>query len=423
MSDTSAPTSPHPGLGYVSFVLMIASLQAMAALGVDAMLPNLPAISDAFHLTRENQRQLVISAYLIGFGLPQIFYGPLADRFGRRRILLVGCGIYVAMSALAAFSPGFWWLIAARILQGIGAAATRALPVAIVRDCYKGRQMAKVMSLSFMIFMAVPMAAPSLGQAVALIASWRWVFGVLTLFGAGVSLWVFFKLPETLHPEDRTPIVLSSMAHSFGIALKSRPGMGYAAATTFVFGALFGFVNSVQQLFTDVFHAPAVFPIAFACMAGAMSLSSLLNAKLVGGMGMRRLSHFALMGFIVLSSLHAAWVLTGHETIWSFAILQAATMFTFGLVSGNFGAMAMEPMGHVAGAASALQGALSALGGALIGFFIGQAFNGTAAPITVGYAVCGLMALACVLYAEKGRLFHAHSGATTDGGEPVIEAH
>jgi len=421
MSDTDRLSPPHPGMSFVAFVLTMASLQAMAALGVDSMLPNLPAIGATFHLPHENQRQLVITAYLLGFGLAQIVYGSLADRFGRKPVLLAGIAIYVAFSALAAFSPSFELLVAARVLQGIGAAAARALPASIVRDCYSGRQMAKVMSLSFMVFMAVPMAAPSLGQAIALIASWRWVFGVLTLFGAGVAVWVAFKLPETLHEEDRTPIVASRMAHNFAVVLRSRTGMGYSAAMTFMFGALFGFVNCVQQIFEDVFKAPGLFPAAFALMAGFMSLSSLLNAKWVGRLGMRPLSHWALIAFIVISSLHAAVVLTGHETIVTFALLQAAAMFGFGLVSGNFGAMAMEPMGHVAGAAASLQGTLTALGGSLIGFFIGQSFNGTAAPITLGYALCGVMALICVLFAERGRLFHTHHGAAA--GAAAAEFH
>ena len=413
--------SPHPGLGFVAFVLMIAALQAMAALGVDAMLPNLPAISDTYHLTRDNARQLVITAYLIGFGLPQIVYGPLADRFGRKPVLLVGCCIYVAFSALAAFSPSFELLIAARMLQGIGAAATRALPNSIIRDCYKGRQMAKVMSLSFMIFMAVPMLAPSLGAAIALFASWRWVFGVLTVFGAVVAVWVAFRLPETLHEEDRTPIVPSRIARNFGVALRSRDGMGYACAMTFLIGALFGFVNSVQQVFEQVFGQPKVFPIAFALMAGCMSLSSLTNAWLVGRMGMRPVSHRALIGFIAINVVHAAIAITGHETIVTFSLLQAAAMFAFGLMSGNFGAMAMEPLGHVAGAAASLQGTVSALGGSLIGFYIGQQFNRTTVPIALGYALCGCLTLLCVLYAERGKLFQTHH--LPKAAEPVTEMH
>ena len=419
----SRSSVPHPGLGFVGFVLTIAALQAMAALGVDSMLPNLPAISDSFHLTADNERQLVITAYLIGFGLPQIVYGPLADRFGRKPVLLFGCVIYVAFSALAAFAPSFELLILARALQGIGAAATRALPNSIIRDCYAGRQMAKVMSLSFMIFMAVPMLAPSLGAGIALVASWRWVFGVLTLFGAAVAVWVALKLPETLHEEDRTPIKPSRMAHSFAVALRSRQGMGYAGAMTFLIGALFGFVNCVQQVFQEVFGAPAVFPIAFALMAGCMSLSSLTNAWLVERIGMRPLSHRALLGFIGISVLHAGIAISGHETIVTFSVLQAAAMFSFGLMSGNFNAMAMEPLGHVAGSAASLQGMISAFGGSLIGFFIGQQFNKTTVPITVGYALCGCLTLLCVLYAENGKLFRTHHGPHPAAEPAPAEAH
>ncbi len=234
------------------------------------------------------------------------------------------------------------------------------------------------------------------------------MFGVLTVFGAVVAVWVAFRLPETLHEEDRTPIVPSRIARNFGVALRSRDGMGYACAMTFLIGALFGFVNCVQQVFQEVFNAPAVFPIAFALMAGCMSLSSLTNAWLVGRMGMRPLSHRALLAFIGISILHAGIAISGHETIVTFSLLQAAAMFAFGLMSGNFGAMAMEPLGHVAGAAASLQGTVSALGGSLIGFYIGQQFNRTTVPITVGYALCGCLTLLCVLYAEKGKLFRQH---------------
>jgi DHA1 family bicyclomycin/chloramphenicol resistance-like MFS transporter len=290
----------------------------------------------------------------------------------------------------------------------VGAAATRALPNSIIRDCYVGRQMAKVMSLSFMIFMACPMLAPSLGASVALVASWRWVFGVLTLFGAAVAIWVALKLPETLHPENRAPIKPARIVHNFGVALRSRPGMGYAFALTFLIGALFGFVNSVEQVFHEVFRAPGVFPLAFALMAGSMSVASLCNAWLVERVGMRPLSHRALLAFIVINVTHAVVAITGHDSIVSFSLFQAAAMFTFGLMTGNFGAMAMEPLGHIAGAAASFQGMISAFGGSLIGFYIGQQFNMTTVPISLGYAVCGCLTLVCVLWAEKGRLFKPH---------------
>jgi DHA1 family bicyclomycin/chloramphenicol resistance-like MFS transporter len=399
----------HSRLGFVPFVVMMASLQALGALGVDSMLPNLHAIGASFRLQHENQQQLVVTAYLMGFGGAQIVYGALADRFGRRPVLLWGVGLYVGFSALAAFSPSFPLLVGARALQGFGAAAVRVLPISIIRDRFAGRQMARVMSLVSMVFMAVPMMAPALGQGIALVASWRWVFGVLTLVGGFVFLWVALALPETLHPQDRTPIIPARMAHSFLTALRNRTGMGYAAASTFILGALFGFINAGQQVFQDVFHAAGAFPLVFACIAGCMAVASMINARLVERVGMRRMSHGALLAFITLSSIHAAVALSGRETIVVFTILQALTMLSFGLQAGNFNAMAMEPLGHIAGAAASLQGSISMVGGSLIGFVIGQQFNGSAAPIPIGFALCGLGALACVLFAERGRLFRAHA--------------
>jgi DHA1 family bicyclomycin/chloramphenicol resistance-like MFS transporter len=423
MSKPQTESSPrHAGLGFAPFVLMIASLQAMGAMGVDAMLPNLPAISHAFGLTSQNQRQLVIGVYLMGFGAPQILYGALSDRFGRRPVLLGGIALYVACSIIAAFSPSFPLLIAARTCQGLGAAVTRSLPSSIVRDCYVGRRMAQVMSLSFMTFMAVPMLAPTIGQGIALFASWRWVFGFLSIFGASVFAWVAFKLPETLHAEDRTPIRIGPMAHNFGIAVRSREGMGYAFALMFVFGALFGFVNAVELVFQEVFHQLTLFPAVFAVMAGCMSVASLINSRLVGKLGMRRMSHTGVLAFIALSVVHTLVAVSGHESLIVFVVLQGGVNFAFGFMSGNFGAMAMEKMGHVAGAAASLQGTISMVGASVIGFFIGQQFDGTIRPMAISYAVCGLLALVCVLWAENGKLFRK-THLPLVGAAPPVEAH
>jgi DHA1 family bicyclomycin/chloramphenicol resistance-like MFS transporter len=396
-------------MGFVQFVCLIAALMALGALGIDAMLPSLPTIASSLGVTDGNRQQYVITAYLLGFGGAQIVYGALSDRFGRKPVLLGGLAFYLVFSTVAALAPSFELLLIARLFQGFGAASTRTLPVSIVRDSYSGRQMARVMSLAFMIFLAVPVLAPTLGQLIILVAPWRWIFGVLSILAAMVFAWVAVKLPETLHPEDRIPIVPSRMAAAFAQVLKNRQGMGYGVAITCVFGALFGFINSSQQIFADVFHAPGRFTLIFAIIASFIALASLLNARLVNRLGMRVISHSAVLGFVALSIIHSAVAITGHETLITFTVLQAATMFTFGLISGNFGAMAMEPLGHVAGAAASLQGTMSMVLGSLIGFFIGQHFDGTTVPMSLGYALCGLAAVASVLYAERGRLFVPHN--------------
>jgi len=408
---TSTPTTTaaaQKGPGFAEFVCLIAVMMAMNALAIDAMLPALPHIGEDLGVVNENTRQWVITAYLLGFGGAQLFYGPLADRFGRRPILFIGIGLYVGFSILAAFAHSFEWLILSRIGMGLGSAATRVLAVSIVRDRYSGRTMARVMSLSFLVFLGVPILAPTVGQLIMLVAPWRWIFGFFALFGGSFLLWAALRLPETLHPEDRMPINVQRIAGAFGQALSSRIGMGYTLAMTAISGALFAFINSSQQIFFDVFKSPGLFTTVFAMVAGGIALASVLNSRMVERLGSRLIAHTALFGFIGFSLLHAAIAYAGHDSLWVFAALQACKMFCFGFIAGNFGSMAMEPMGHIAGTAASAQGFISTIGGALLGFWIGQHFDGTTVPMTVGFAALGVVALLLVLVAEKGRLFKAH---------------
>ena len=388
---------------------MIALMMALNALAIDSMLPALPDIGDALGVASDNSRQWVITAYLLGFGGMQIVYGPLADRFGRKPILMIGVGIYVVFSLVAMLAPTFETLILARVGQGLGSAATRVLAVSIVRDRFSGRTMARVMSLSFLVFLGVPVIAPSLGQAILLVAPWEAIFGVLAFAGVALMIWAGLRLPETLHPQDRLPIEAKRIALAFREAVTNRVSIGYTLAMTAITGALFAFINSSQQIFFDVFEAPALFTTVFALIAGGIAIASVVNAKLVEKLGSRMIGHTALLGFITFGAIHLLVTLSGHETIWTFGILQAGTMFCFGLLAGNFGAMAMEPMGHIAGTASSAQGFISTIIGSLIGFAIGQSFNGTVVPMTLGITSCGIVALGFVLLAERGKLFVARN--------------
>jgi len=403
----ASPSPAAKGPGFPEFVALIALMMALNALAIDAMLPALPAIGEALGVARENDRQWVVTAYLLGFGGAQLAYGPLADRYGRKPVLLVALCIYVVFSLLASVAPTFETLLLARIGTGVGAAATRVLAVSIVRDRYEGRTMARVMSLSFLVFLGVPILAPTVGQLVLSVASWRWIFGVLTLAGGAVLLWSALRLPETLKPEHRRPIELGSIGRAFREALTERTSIGYTLASTAIVGSLFGYINSSQQIFFDVFQRPGLFAAIFAVSAGGIAVASILNARLVERYGSRLLAHAALIGFVAVGVVHTAVSLLGLETIWTFTVLQSLTMFCFGFVAGNFGAMAMERMGHIAGSASSVQGFISAVGGALLGFAIGQSFDGTVTPMTAGITGLGLIALILVLVAEGGRLFKA----------------
>ena len=405
LSDTATDPAPHGGMGFREFVAIIAALMATNAMAIDAMLPALPEIGRALRVADDNEVQLVITAYLLGFGFAQIFYGPLSDRFGRRPVLLASLAAYTLFSLIAGFAVTMEQMVVARALQGASAAACRVLAVSIVRDCYSGRRMARVMSLAFIVFIAVPVVAPTLGQVIVLVAPWPWIFGVLALTGAALALWGALRLPETLAPEARLPINAAAILRAFRIVLTTRMSIGYTIAATLVLGGLFGFINSAQQIFVDVLGLGPYFPLVFAIIALFVAASSLLNSRIVERVGMRIVSHTALLGFTAIATIHAFVAIAGLESVYTFVPLQAGMMFCFGLVIGNFNAMAMDPVGHVAGTASSIQGFITTLGGALIGFWIGQQFNGTVIPLMVGFSVLGFMGIAAVLVTERGRLF------------------
>jgi len=389
--------------GRKEFVVLIAALMAANALAIDAMLPALPAIGEALGVTQDNRRQLVITFYLLGFGAAQIFYGPLADRFGRKT-LLIGCmASYALFAALAGLAGSMDLLLAARFMQGVAAGGTRVLVVAIVRDRFHGSAMAQIMSLVMIVFMFVPVLAPTFGQGILMIGSWRHIFIALALYGLGLALWGGIRMPETLAAADRRPLSAASIAGAAWTTLATRASIGNTLASTLAFGGLFAFIGSIQQIVFDVFGRPELIGLVFACVAGPMAFSSYANSRLVMRLGARRLLLAALAALTVISSLHLGVVLLHGENLWGFVLMQALTLACFGLVGANAGALAMEPVGHIAGTASALQGLITTIGGALIGLVIGQLFDGTTVPLVAGFAVCGLLALLTASWANPGK--------------------
>ncbi len=393
--------------GRTEFVVLIASIMMVVAFAIDSMLPALPFIGRSLGVTTENYRQFVITAFMLGFGGAQFFVGTLSDRYGRRGLMLWSLVGYTVFSVAAAAAPTFEWLLAARAIQGVAAAGARVLVTSIVRDQFEGRAMAQVMSLATVVFMAAPILAPTMGTLILAVAPWRWIFIVLGLVGAVLWLWVFARLPETLDPADRIAISWGQVTHSQGVVLADRQSTGYTLALTFMTCAIFGFLTSVQQIFADVFNNARFLPIGFAIMAGTMAVGSFLNSMIVGRFGMRKIGHAGLLGFTCIAAFHAAWSFGGHETMVSFILLQASMMFCFAMTVANFGAMAMENLGQVAGTASSLQGSFSTVFGALGGTVIGQMFNGTTVPLYVAIAVAGMLALLSVFLAEGQRLFVA----------------
>ena len=413
----SEPFSAQRLPGFGEFVVMMAALMASNALAIDAMLPALPAIGEALAVDEDNRRQLVITVYLIGFGVSQLFYGPLSDRFGRKGLLVAGLCAYALFGLVAGIAGSFDLLLLARGLQGVAAGATRVLVVSIVRDCYQGSAMARVMSLTMIVFMIVPVLAPAFGQAVIAVSSWRHIFIGLGVYGAFLALWIGFRLPETLAPENARSLSIRKIGQALGEALSVRQSIGNTLGLTLLMGALFAFINSIQQIVFDVFGRPELIALVFACIAGPMALSSYANSRLVMRLGSRRILLFALTAFTIASIAHLIVALVAGENLWLFVLLQGMTMIFFGLIGANAGALAMEPLGHIAGTASSLQGVITTIGGAVIGFGIGQQFNGTTIPFLIGFALCGAGSLAMAIWANRQPCRDSHNAAEVEAQE------
>ena len=403
MNETSPPAKTA-GPGFREFVVLMAGLMSLNALAIDAMVPALPAIGDSLGVLDENRRQLVVSLYVFGFGTTQLLYGPLSDRYGRKPVLLVSLIFYVGFAIACAVAGSFALLLAARMAQGAAAASTRVLVVSIVRDRYEGPAMARLMSLVFLVFLLMPVLAPSFGQLTLLIAPWRWIFFGLAIFGAGMLVWALVRLPETLRPEYRRPLSARAVWAGARETLTNRQSLGYTLAFTLMMGALMGYINSIQQIVFDVFRQPGMIAITFAGVAGPMAATSYLNSRLVERIGTRRLAHAGIVLFTLFSAIHLGIAEFG-ESLGLFIAMQGLIMACFGLASANFGALAMQPLGHVAGTASSVQGTIGTIGGASLGLAVGQSFDGSVIPMVAGYLLFGAAAVAILAATERGRLF------------------
>ena len=396
-------------IGDREFVVMMGLIQALQALAIDSMLPALGTMSAELGVTSANQRQLVVGIFLIGSGLGSLVPGPLADRFGRRPVLLSCLGLYVALSAGCGLATGFPMLVALRLALGLASAGLTVLPAAIIRDRLEGDRMAKMQSVVSMVFMIVPMIAPSLGLAVLLVAGWRWIFGMMALLAVMVAAWTAIRLPETLRPEFRQVVHPAAMLRSLVMVVTCREASGYKLGLALVQAALFGYVNSTQQLVAEHFRAGHLFPLIFGGMAVAMASTNFVNSRIVMRFGARAVSHTAVLAYIAVSLAQLALALSGRETLWRFVPVMTLNLCLMGFIGANFGSIALQPFARKAGAAAGAQAFVRMLLASSLGALIGQAYDGTARPLAIAMVLAGGGALALVLVSEKGRLFHART--------------
>ena len=394
-----------PRLPFWELVAIVAASMALNALAVDIMLPALGIIGDELGARHDNDRQLIIIVYVLANGIAQLFFGPLVDRFGRKRVLLWSLAGYTAGSVLSIVASSFTLFLAARAFQGVATAATRVAAVAIVRDQCSGRRMAEVMSLAITIFMAAPILAPGIGQLILFAAPWRWIFIALLAFGALFAIWAAFRLPETMAPEDIKPLRLQPIIASYLLFLTNKISIGYTLAAACFFGAVFSYISSAEQVFLEVFKLGERFTLVFAVIASAFAVSTLTNSRLVSRFGMRRLSHAAMLVFITANVLHLLVLMTVGDSLPVFTACMMASFLCMGFIGPNATALAMEPMGHNAGSAAAINGFAGTTIAGLLGGVIGAQFDGTTTPMVVGFVLLGISGSLLIAWTENGKLF------------------
>jgi len=397
---TSASNAP----AFAEFVILIALIISLVALSIDAMLPALPAIAADLGVTRINDSQYVISVFFAGMAFGQLFFGPLSDSIGRRPAILAGLLLFAVGCVLSIVAVDFTQMLLGRLLQGLGASGPRIVSIALVRDQYKGREMARIMSFVMTVFILVPVFAPAVGQGILLVADWRFIFVMFLYLILIIGLWFWRRQPETLVRSKRIEFSFAQLIHDIRGILRIRAALGYTLTMGFIFGAFIGYLSSSQQIFQVQYQLNELFPVYFGILAAAIGCASLFNARLVMRFGMRRLSRIALISICLLSFpfFLLALFFDGHPQLYLLMLYLLIVFFCFGILFGNLNALAMEPLGQIAGLGSAVVGSISTLMSVVFGVIVADAYNNTVLPLVLGFAILSLAGLLVMRWTEVG---------------------
>lgn len=399
-TSTKAKASPS----FAEFTIIMSMMMSLTALSIDAMLPALSQISSDLGVANPNDRQLVVSLIFLGSAIGQLFFGPLSDRTGRKPAIYAGYAMYITGSLVSVFSVDFRMMLFGRLLQGLGISAPQAITRAIIRDQFEGRRMARVMSFTMTVFILVPMVAPAIGQGILSVAGWRSIFGSFLFFALITAVWFALRVPETLAPEDRAPFSVRRIVDATRKILRIRPAIGYALTTGLVNGVFHSYLNSAQQIFQEQYALGDLFPLFFAINSLSLGLASLLNAQLVMRFGMVKLARWALRGLfgLAVAFLGVSLALAGHPPLAGLMAYLVAAFFCIGTLFGNLNALAMQPLGHLAGIGAAVLGSLTTLISMVLGTVIGRSYDGTILPLVIGMAVLSGVSIFVARWAESG---------------------
>ena len=390
-------------IGDSEFIALMALMMSLIALAIDTMLPAIAVIGGELGVSDANHNQLIISIFILGLALGQVLYGPLSDTIGRKPAIYLGSGIFMLGCVTSLLATSFSLMLVGRLIQGLGVAGIRIVIMALIRDKYEGREMAKVMSFIMTLFILVPVIAPAIGQAIVSFSHWRVIFGFFLLLALISIVWFYLRQPETLSVEKRVPLSLSRVLSATMEVCSNRIALGYTLVNGFINGVFLAFLTTSPQILQEQYQLGAKFPVYFALLAISVGVATFSNGKIVMRLGMRLLCHRALYGLFVLSVLFCfpAFIYNGHPPLWSFIGFLMIGLLSIGFVFSNLNAMAMQPLGHIAGVGAAVIGCLSTLMSVPIGIYIGHSYNGTIMPLLIGFVVCSLAGIVLAIWTER----------------------
>ncbi len=396
--------TPTRQLRFGEFVALMALMMSTVAFSLDAMLPALPTIGRELSPDMPARGQLIITAFVFGLGLGTLICGPVSDAFGRKSVLLAGLALYLAGALLAVQAASIEALLAARFLQGLGAAAPRVVATAMVRDLYEGRAMARVTSIIMTLFVLVPAIAPSIGAGIIWLSDWRMIFFAFVVFGLVSGLWLMLRQPESLPPERRRPLRPRAIGAALVEIVTNPSVMVYVVALIFAFAPLFAWLSNLPMIFDDVYDRASTFHFWFAATALVAGTASFANAKLVMRHGMKKIATYAFAWQGGVSVLFLGLLQLGPPAPWDFGLFFAfmcTAFFSIGMTFGNLNALALQPLGHMAGLGSSVVMSLSTTGSVLVALPISLAYDGTPLPLIAGMIFCATMALSLMLLARR----------------------
>jgi DHA1 family bicyclomycin/chloramphenicol resistance-like MFS transporter len=386
----------------IEFVAMMASLMSVVALAIDALLPALDIIGVSIQTKNTTDNQLLITMIFVGLGFGPLLFGPVSDSLGRKPMVFVGFGVFFIASIVCVFADSLEMMIFGRILQGIGLSAPRTISIAIIRDIYSGDRMAKIMSFIVVVFLLVPIIAPAMGKYILDHFSWQAIFYTQIGFGLIIAFWFWKRQPETLKEENRVKFTKNLFIDGFKELIKHPTTIGYTIISGFVTGSFMVYLSSSQQVFQAQYFLKEEFPYIFAGLAIAMGAAIFLNGIFVMKFGMKKIIHFSMVGFMLVSLIYILlFAQTQNPSIEVLLLFFALQFFSIGFLFGNLRAMAMQPVGHIAGIASAITGLISTLMAVPISIFIGRYVSDTVLPLFIGFLVCSVCSIFILIYLSK----------------------